>query len=60
MSLRNCERCGRRWGGAALKVALLALPAAFWAAVFASLAGARAFERLSLIAEWGLRMADAW
>lgn len=52
--------CGRRRVRAALKVALLMLPAGFWAAVFASLAGGRALERLSLIADWGLWVAGTW
>ncbi|HWS52754.1 MAG TPA: hypothetical protein VN228_01395 [Pyrinomonadaceae bacterium] len=45
---------------AALKVGLLALPSLFWSAVFASLAGERALERLSLLAEWWLRIAESW
>lgn len=53
----------RRGSGAAraaLKVGLLALPSLFWSAVFASLAGERALERLSLLAEWWLRIAESW
>jgi hypothetical protein len=42
----GCYRCGRRRRRAALRLALLTLPALFWSAVFAALAGARPLERV--------------
>jgi hypothetical protein len=41
---RGCLRCGR--GPGALRFGLLMLPALFWSAVFAALAGARPLERV--------------
>lgn len=54
----RCYWCGGGGRRAALRLALLTLPALFWAAVFAALAGARPLERVFEIAEWGLRIAD--
>ena len=60
MRVSRCVWCGGRPGSAALRVGLLTLPALLWAGVFASLAGGSALERLSLIVEWGLCIAESW
>lgn len=60
MRVKSCVWCGVGLGGAALRAAALAVPALFWASVFASLAGADALDRLWLLADWGWRLADWW
>jgi hypothetical protein len=60
MQVKACVWCGGGRGRAALRVGALALPALFWASVFASLAGGRALERLWLLADWGWLIADSW
>ena len=57
---KRCWLCSRARRRAALKVALLLLPALFWSAVFAALAGARPLERVVERVPDGVQVAIAF